>query len=547
MFFLKFVRESFVGRTIYHLSGRKVFNYKEEQSDYVVPTKYLVNSEFSVGESSEDASTKLGKESPDDASIAKPDLIIVDWDGEDDPDNPYNWPLKYKIIFIFQIMALTSFVYMASAIYTPGADKIMEDMNVGQVAATLPLTLFVFGYGIGPMVFSPLSENARFGRTSIYIITLFIFFILQIPTALVDNIAGLCILRFIAGFFASPCLATGGASVGDVINLPYIPVGISFWSLAAVCAPSSGPLFGAILTVKANYHWTFWFVCITSGATTLVLSWMLPESYSKTILYRKAERLRALTGNNKIVSQGHIENAEMSSRQLLIETLWRPFELIIFEPVVLLINVYIGLVYSVMYLWFEAFPIVFVEVKGFTLIEMGVTYMCILVGIGIAALIYIPVIYQLFTKKMLNNQEVSPEVFIPTAIFGSVLMPIGIFIFGWTAAKDLHWIGPLIGAAIFAAGAFLIFQSLFNYLSMSFWRYLASVFAGNDLFRSIMAGAFPLFGRPLFLNLKTERFAVGWGSSILGFISVAMISIPVLFLLNGPKLRARSKYAGPGN
>lgn len=557
MFIYTFFRDSFFGRSVYHLSGRRLFNHAEERSDYVIADKYLKNSEYSVGANASGSNTETDEIEVDDSlqdsnkkeneKETSSGLIVVTFDGDDDPENPYNWPLKYKALFIAQIMTLTAFVYMASAIYTPGIEEIMEDMGVGQVVATLPLTLFVFGYGIGPMVFSPLSENAKFGRTSIYIITLFIFFILQIPTALVHNIAGLCVLRFIAGFFASPCLATGGASVGDVISLPYIPVGISFWSIAAVCAPSSGPMFGAILTVKANYHWTFWFVCITSGVSFAVLGCMLPESYGKTILYRKAERLRALTGNHNITSEGHIENSKHTPKELVVETLWRPIEVIIFEPVVLLINVYIGLVYSVMYLWFEAFPIVFLEVKHFTLIEMGVAYMCILVGILISAAFYIPLIHRQFTKRILSGKEVLPEVFIPIAIFGSVLMPIGIFIFSWTAAPDLHWIGPLIGAGIFAAGAFLIFQTLFNYLSMSFWRYLASVFAGNDLFRSMMAGAFPLFARPLFLNLSTKRFKIAWGSSVLGFISLAMIAIPVLFYLNGPRLRARSKYAGPGN
>lgn len=545
MFLQKFVRESFFGRIIYHLSGRAVFNYAEEKPDYEIPAKYLKGSEFLIDACLEETSDPSDK-SASVPSVQKPGIIIVNWDSDDDPENPYNWPFLYKAIFIAQIMILTAFVYMASAIYTPGIEKIKEEMGVSQVVATLPLTLFVFGYGVGPMVFSPLSENAKYGRTSIYIVTLFIFFILQIPTALVNNMAGLCVLRFIAGFFASPCLATGGASIADVVSLDYIPVGISFWSISSICAPSAGPMFGAILTVKANYHWTFWFICITSGVSFLILGWMLPESYSKTILYRKAERLRAITGNSNIMSEGHLENALLTTKEMLVETLWRPIEVIIFEPVVLLINIYIGLVYSVMYLWFEAFPIVFYEVKGFTLIEMGVSYMCILVGVLIAAAIYVPLIYRQFTKRKLRNEEVHPEVFIPIAIFGSFLMPIGIFIFGWTAAEDLHWIGPLIGAAIFAASAFLIFQTLFNYLSMSFWRYLASVFAGNDLFRSLMAGAFPLFGRPLYLNLKTNRFSIGWGSSVLGFISIAMIAIPVLFYLNGPKLRARSKYAGAG-
>lgn len=549
MYTEKFVKESFIGRLVYHLSGRKYFNYPEEQPDYQVDAKYLGgSSETLVGSSS----TALGEEQeklseneePSDASQEKSDLILVDWEGPNDPENPHNWPLKAKSFFIFQIALLTSFVYMASAIYTPGVEEIREKMGVSQTVAVLPLTLFVVGYGIGPMIFSPLSENAKFGRTSIYIITLFIFFILQIPTALVNHISSLCILRFLAGFFASPCLATGGASVGDVITMPYLPVGLSLWGLAAVSAPSAGPLFGAIVTVKGNYRWTFWFVCITSGFALAVLLFLLPESYSKTILYRKAERLRAVTGNENIVSEGHIENSRMTPSEMLIDTLWRPFEVILFEPVVLLINLYIGLVYSIMYLWFEAFPIVFLETKGFTLIEMGVAYLSIQVGVVIGCAIYLPVMYKKYTKKMLNGEQVTPEVFIPMAIVGSLFMPSGIFIFGWTAAKDLHWMGPIVGAAMFATGAFMIFQTLFNYMGNSFYRYMASVFAGNDLFRSCMAGAFPLFARALFLNLKTDRFPVAWGCTILACISVLMISIPVLFFLNGPKLRARSKYAG---
>lgn len=538
----RFLRDSFVGRTIYHLSKHKYLKHHEEDPEFLVPSKYYGEGK----EAHSDGSVSDVKEVLDgsDETIRISDQIIVDWDGPDDPENPYNWPLYQKIFFMFEIAFLTTSVYMASAIYTPGVEEIMEQFQISQTVAILPLSLFVIGYGIGPMVFSPMSENAVFGRTSIYIVTLFIFFILQIPTALVDNIAGLCILRFISGFFASPCLATGGASVGDVISLPYIPVGIATWAISAVCGPSLGPLVGSVLTVKGDWRWTFWFMCIISGCSLLVLSCFLPETYSKTLLYRKAERLRAITGNENITSEGEIENNKMTNRELAIDTLWRPIEISIVEPVVLLINVYIALVYSIMYLWFEAFPIVFVEVHHFTLVEMGVTYVSIMVGVIIGAIIYVPIIYKKFTKVMLAGEDITPEVFLPSAIFGSCMMPIGVFIFGWTASPDIHWMGPIIGAAIFAIGAFIIFQTLFNYLSMSFWRYMASVFAGNCLFRSVIAGCFPLFAHPLFTNLGSEKFPVGWGSSVLGFICVGMIAIPILFYINGPKLRARSRYAG---
>lgn len=73
---------------------------------------------------------------------------------------------------------------------------------------------------------------------------------------------------------------------------------------------------------------------------------------------------------------------------------------------------------------------------------------------------------------------------------------------------------------------------------------MASKFAGNALCISVLGGVFPLFARIMFTNLKTSKFPIGWGSSILGCFTAGMIIIPVLFYLNGPKLRARWKYSG---
>ncbi|KAK6204782.1 multidrug resistance protein 2 [Scheffersomyces amazonensis] len=543
----QFFKDSFWGTFFNYVSNHRLFVHKEDQKDYVIPEKYLPGYQEEAVDVEAEIQSSIS--SIADVKDTINDQIVVGWDGDDDPENPYNWPVHRKVFLLAEVAFLTVSVYMGAAIYTPGVNQIMEKFDIDQTKATLPLTMFVIGYGIGPMFLSPMTENAAIGRTPVYIITLFIFFILQIPTALTTSLAGLSVLRLIAGFFASPALATGGATVGDVITMPYMPVGIASWAVGAVMGPSFGPLIGSVLVVRGghdgyeSWRWPFWFMAIISGTCFLILGWTLPETYGKALLYRKANRLRRITGNKNIVSEGHIENSKLTVKELAIDLLYRPFEITILEPVVLAINIYIALVYSVMYLWFEAFPIVFLDTHHFTLVQMGVTYTGLMVGIGIGCAIYIPYIYHIFTKKMLNGQAITPEVFMPMAIFGAILMPIGIFIFGWTASPDINWFPPIIGGILFSAGAFIIFQTLFNYLGASFYRFLASVYASNALFRSVIAGMFPLFGRPFFLNLGSERFPVGWGSSILGFIAFGMISIPVYFCLQGPQLRARSRYA----
>ena len=551
---MRFIRDSFFGRIVYHVSGHKILGYKEEKPDYVIPEKYLngnlVETQSSLtleGNEAKTTKTKLETE-PCEGDVAP---IIVDYDGPDDPDNPYNWAIYKKVFLIIEIGIMTISVYMGSAIYTPGIEDMMSDLHTTRVKATLPLAMFVIGYGIGPLIFSPMSENAALGRTSIYIVTVFFFFIFLIPQSFgpaTHSLASLTVLRLLAGISASAPMGTGGASASDVVTVPYMPMGIIAWSMAGICGPTLGPLVGSAIINASHglWIWTFRFMMIISGASFLLFGFTLPESLGKAILRRKAQRLRALTGNPNIVSEGELENQSMTLREVAIDTLWRPIEIIVFEPVVLLIDLYIALIYSIIYLWFEAFPIVFVETYGFTLVELGVSYSSVYIGMFIGSSLYIAYMYFAYTRKLLEGkaEQVTPEVFLPPTIVGSVVMPIGIFIFGWSASANQHWIGCLIGAALFGAGGFTVIQALFNYMGMSFPRYMASAFGGNAILRSLMAGCFPLFGAPLFNNLKTHKFPVAWGSTILALICVGMISIPVTFYLLGPRIRARSKYSG---
>jgi DHA1 family multidrug resistance protein-like MFS transporter len=90
----------------------------------------------------------------------------------------------------------------------------MERFGVGEFKAALGLALYVLGYGLGPLILSPMSEIPAFGRNVPYVVTFAIYVILTVPTSLVDNLGGLLVLRFLLGFFGSPCLANGGASMG---------------------------------------------------------------------------------------------------------------------------------------------------------------------------------------------------------------------------------------------------------------------------------------------------------------------------------------------
>jgi DHA1 family multidrug resistance protein-like MFS transporter len=105
---------------------------------------------------------------------------------------------------------MTCSVYIGSSILSPGIDEISAEFGVAQITSTLGLAIFVFGYAVGPLILSPLTEIPRIGRTAPYVVTLAVFMVLQVPTALIRNFAGFLVLRFVAGFIGSPPMATGG-------------------------------------------------------------------------------------------------------------------------------------------------------------------------------------------------------------------------------------------------------------------------------------------------------------------------------------------------
>lgn len=88
------------------------------------------------------------------------------------------------------------------------------------------------------MLFSPLSEVPRIGRNPPYLYSFVVFIVMSIALCFVDNFAGLIVLRFLQGFFGSPCLASGAASIEDVYDMYGAPYGYIFWVASMYCGPA---------------------------------------------------------------------------------------------------------------------------------------------------------------------------------------------------------------------------------------------------------------------------------------------------------------------
>jgi hypothetical protein len=121
---------------------------------------------------------------------------------------------------------------------------------------------------------------------------------------------------------------------------------------------------------------------------------------------------------------------------------------------------------------------------------------------------------------------------------GGLVVPIGMFIYGWTAHYQTHWIGPNIGAVIFATGLIISFQCAQAYVVDAYTRYAASASGAAAFVRTLAGFSFPLFAPAMYKSL-----GLAWGNSLLAFISVALgIPVPILLWKYGHLLRAKSTY-----
>ncbi|KAJ3542932.1 hypothetical protein NM688_g5922 [Phlebia brevispora] len=264
----------------------------------------------------------------------------------------------------------------------------------------------------------------------------------------------------------------------------------------------------------------------------------MPETSSQTILYHRAVRLRRLTGNKQLRSQGEIDGQHMTIGDIAMMTLVRPFVLGFQEPIVAFWNLYIGLVYGIIYCFIASFDVVFIEHHHFNLGQNGLAFIGIICGAAIGFALFVPWAEYDLKPRFRPGGSFVPENRLPVGMVGACILPISLFWFGWTSAGSIHWIVPILASALWAAASFFLFQAGLNYLADCYPRYVASVLAGNDFFRSMIGAAFPLFSTAFFHNL-----GVGQACSVLGGVAVAMLPIPFVLHIYGARIRAWSKFA----
>ncbi|KAG2148766.1 MFS polyamine transporter [Suillus clintonianus] len=476
------------------------------------------------------------------ATTSGTDVLIVDWDGPDDPHNPKNWSDRRKWAAII-IMSLFTFISsVSSSMISPAAGQVGSAFGINNdVVLALTASIFVLAYAIGPLVLGPLSEI--YGRSRVMQLANLWYLAWTIGCGFAQSESQLLAFRFLAGVGGSSPLSIGGGFVGDCWVPEERGKAVAIFSLAPLLGPVIGPITGAWIAQYSTWRWVFWSTSIVDAAIHIVGVFSLQETYAPVLLERKAEQMRRSMDAEKAPHREIrtvFEGQDRSWRTFMAQSLGRPFALFAHEPIVQLLGVYMAYLYGLLYLFLATIPSIFEGVYQQSVGIAGLHYIALGVGLTAACQINASTMDKIYVYfKTKNGRVAKPEFRLPAMVPGSLLLPIGCLIVGWTTEAQTHWIVPDIGIALVGAGIILSFQCIQTYIVDCFTLHAASALAAVSFLRSLAGFGFPLFAPTMY-----NALGFGKGDTILAVVAI-VIGCPAPWILwyYGEQVRNGSRYA----
>lgn len=268
-------------------------------------------------------------------------------------------------------------------------------------------------------------------------------------SALAPNIGALITFRFLAGVFGCPPLTCAGGTIADLWNPLEKSIYFPMYAVLSFGGPVLGPVIASYMgqTGVLSWRWTSWIILIMSGLMFVLILFFQPETYSPLLLKWKGKHLRLATGDSRFRSEMDMEKVDLLGR--IGGAMKRQVLITIYEPIVLLISLYMTVLYIVLFTFFDGYTFIFSDVHGLSQGLTNVVWVAMYVGILFASIL-VPIIYR-WTKKefteaamaakgsdptidphALDGVHTQPEIRLWFAMFGAPAIPISLFWMGWT-------------------------------------------------------------------------------------------------------------------
>lgn len=298
----------------------------------------------------------------------------------------------------------------------------------------------------------------------------------------------------------------------------------------------------------------------------------------KTSPMQEKSRAGAVANTQLVRLRWRVKSDEERSSlgKMISISVCRPFHLLVTEPVVFSFSLWVSFAWAVLYLTFASIPYVFETVYSWNVEQAGYIFGAMIVGAILSTAIGV------FQDDLLKHPQwramnwssdsscsscghtgpqeepdqvttgrakfyailrrhfpvEAPESRLYFTCFTATLLPIGLFIFGFTASPSTHWIWPAIAVCLATMGIYSVYLATFNYLADVYHMYASSALAAQSCCRNMLGGVFPLVTVPLFENMGNAG-----AGALLGSIAMGLTFVPWVLVFFGSRIRARSAFA----
>jgi len=254
-----------------------------------------------------------------------------------------NWPNKKKWLVTVTMGIVTFSVTFASSVFSTATTQASQEFGLSQEVMILGTSLFVLGFAFGPLVWSPISE--LYGRKTPLFIGFFCFAIFQIPVAVAQNAYTIFICRFFGGFFASSPLAIIGGAMNDFWDPVNRGIAVALFAGATFIGPVAGPIAGGfIVDSYLGWRWTEYITAIMAFFLGSIGFLIIPETFAPVLLQRRAKKIRFETRNWAIHAAA--DEQQVDFKELATKYLLKPFQMLVMEPILILVTLYMGFIYG---------------------------------------------------------------------------------------------------------------------------------------------------------------------------------------------------------
>ncbi|KAE8381591.1 MFS general substrate transporter [Aspergillus bertholletiae] len=425
-----------------------------------------------------------------------------------------HWKPALKLAISLGAIASYFSVTIATSIYIASIPGVMHEFDVGLTLAISPITFYAMGFVIGPMCTSALSEE--FGRQYIYKLSLLLHIVFTIVGGSAHNFRTLAVARAVCGIVGSPCVTVFAGVLND-LWVPTDKAGGALFAIYGVMgavASEIGPVAGEAIVDDRGWRWSFWLTAMLVGACFLAMIWV-PETYEPEIRRK------------------HLKLPRRRFKGILGPVFTRPVKMLLMEPIIFPTAAIVTMGQVVVFVFYASWPLILQREYNFSPYQIGLAFLPLMIG----SLLALPVL-SMTMKRRQTCPNPQPEDSLNAAMIAGVLLPISLFWLAWTARSSIHWICPLIAAAVYGL-AFALSQLVYPlYKNEVYGAELgASAFTIDVAMRYTFSCVFPLFTVQM-----VNRITFGWTISLCAFVLLALVPVPLILKRYGPTLRAKSRY-----